>query len=188
MTTLLLARHGETDWNRQHRWQGHSDTPLNDLGREQARALADRLADEPLAAIYSSDLRRAYETARAVAERKGMDVVVERDLRETNFGAWEGLTSTEVEARWPGELGRWRASGGPVSHGGETREQVAARVVAAAQRIAAAHPDEQVLVVSHGGALRVLALHADAIQPDAHLENCGVVRIRFEDGAFRGLD
>ena len=187
MTKLLLARHGETDWNREHRWQGHSDTPLNDRGREQARALADELAEEPVVAIYSSDLLRAYETARAVAERKGLDVIVDRDLREIHLGDWEGLTSTEIEERWPDDLSRWRAGDPVLGRGGETPEQLRERVLGAAHRIAAAHPGEQVLVVSHGGALRALAIHADAIVHDQRLENCGVLRIVFENGAFRGV-
>jgi len=188
MATLLLARHGETDWNRQQRWQGHADVPLNDAGREQARALAEELAGEPLAAIYSSDLLRAYETARAVAERKEMDVIVDRDLREIDVGAWSGLTHDEIRDRFPDDFRAWSEGGIPVGRGGETNDDLHARVVAAAHRIAAAHAGEQVLVVSHGGALRTLALHADAIESDARLENCGVVRIRYEDGGFRGVD
>jgi 2,3-bisphosphoglycerate-dependent phosphoglycerate mutase len=188
VTKLLLARHGETDWNREHRWQGHSDTPLNELGRDQARALADELEHEPLGAIYSSDLRRAYETAREVADRKGMDVIVDSDLREIHLGVWEGLTSNEIEERWPDDLGRWRSGDVVLGRGGETHEELRERVLRAAHRIAAAHPGEQVLVVSHGGALRALALHAEAIDRDRRLENCGVVRIVFEEGIFRGLD
>ena len=188
MTKLLLARHGETDWNRERRWQGHADVPLNEAGRRQASALAQELADERLAAIYSSDLRRAYETARAVAESKSLDVIVDRDLREIDVGKWSGLTMEEIEATFPDDFRHWRERGTSRERGGETSEQLAARVVAAAHRIAAAHPDAQVLVVSHGAALRELALHADAIEHDARLENCGVVRIRFEDGGFRGLD
>jgi probable phosphoglycerate mutase len=189
MTRLLLARHGETDWNREHRWQGHTDVPLNELGLEQARSLAAELADEPLAAIYASDLRRAYDTARIVAERKGMQVIVDQDLREIEFGTWEGLTSDEIEHRFPGDLRLWREEGKtPERRGGESHEVFRHRILAAAHRIAAAHPGDQVLVVSHGGALRALAVHADAIEHDRRLENCGVLRIVFEDGGFRGLD
>ena len=188
MTTLLLVRHGETDWNRDRRWQGHADLPLNDDGRRQAQALADGLAEEPLDAIYSSDLARAYETARTVAERKGLPVAVDPDLREIDVGAWEGLTSDEIEERWPGDLSRWRAGEASLGRGGETREQLHERIVRAARRIAAAHPGQRVLVVSHGGALRALALHAQAMERDQRLENCGVVRVVVENGSFRGLD
>src|SRR5438876_6692501 len=91
VTTLILARHGETDWNRDGRFQGHADPPLNDRGREQARSLADALADQPIEAIYSSDLRRAHETAQIVAQRQGLEVLVDPDLRERDVGEWSGL-------------------------------------------------------------------------------------------------
>ena len=94
MTTILLVRHGETDWNLQRRVQGHSDTPLNDNGRAQALALADTLDDVELDAVYASDLARAFETARIVAERRGLTVTSVPGLRERNFGTWEGLTDT----------------------------------------------------------------------------------------------
>jgi len=189
VTTLLLARHGETDGNREQRWQGHADPPLNDAGREQARALAAELAGEPIAAIYSSDLKRAHETARIVAEQNGAEVIVDPDLREIDVGSWSGMTMEEIEHRFPDDFRRWRDEGTSRDRGGETSEELATRVVAAARRIAAAHPTGQVLVVSHGGALRSLALHASAIEEaDRRLQNCGLVRIVFEDGEFRGLD
>jgi broad specificity phosphatase PhoE len=92
VTTILLARHGESDWNRAKRWQGFADRPLTELGREQAVALADRLRDTELDAIYSSDLHRARETAEIVAGSKGLRVEVVRDLREVDVGSWSGLT------------------------------------------------------------------------------------------------
>ena len=101
MTTLLLARHGETDWNRARRWQGHADRPLTDRGRAQAAALGDRLANIALDAVYSSDLRRARETAEAVALPHGLDVIELPELREVDVGSWEGLTRAEAEAKFP---------------------------------------------------------------------------------------
>src|SRR5213078_2372373 len=95
MTTLLLVRHGETDWNAAGRLQGHTDRPLSDYGREQARRLADELSSEGVDAIYTSDLARARETAEIVAERLHLPVVLDPDLREKNWGTWEGLTSVE---------------------------------------------------------------------------------------------
>lgn len=188
MATLLLARHGETDWNAERRWQGHSDIPLNERGREQARALAAELADEPLAAIYSSDLLRAYETAKTVAEHKRMTVIVDQALRETNLGVWEGLTSAEIEQRFPDDWRTWREGGIPSGRGGETPVESRDRIVAAANRIAAAHPGEQVLVVAHGGVLRHLAIHANALPPGGGFENCHVLRVEYRDGGFRRPD
>ncbi|HLB04962.1 MAG TPA: histidine phosphatase family protein, partial [Gaiellaceae bacterium] len=134
--TILLARHGESDWNREHRWQGHTDRPLSELGRAQAAALAERLARVPLAAIYASDLARARDTARAVAERRGMTVITRADLREVDVGSWSGLTRDEVEASDPEGIRRW-LDGGRGWQGGESYEELAARVVAAVREIAA---------------------------------------------------
>src|SRR5438876_6792690 len=108
VTTLILARHGETDWNRDGRCQGHADPPLNERGREQALELAELLADEPIEAVYSSDLRRAHETARIVADRKGLDVIVDPQLRERDVGHWSGLTAAEIEERFPDQIRLWR--------------------------------------------------------------------------------
>src|SRR3954452_24611267 len=94
-TTLLLVRHGETDWNAEGRLQGHTDRPLNEYGRRQAKELAARLAGGHVDAIYASDLSRARETAEIVGERLGLTVVIDPDLRETNWGTWEGLTGDE---------------------------------------------------------------------------------------------
>ena len=98
MTTLLLARHGETDWNREGRWQGGSDTSLNERGREQARELAQQL--DSVDAIYSSDLARAAETAAIIAGTLGVEVRVDPRLRERSFGDWEGLNAEEIEQRF----------------------------------------------------------------------------------------
>src|SRR5438128_960886 len=95
MTTLLLVRHGETDWNADGRLQGHTDWPLNEYGRTQAKKLAEQLDGDGVAAIYASDLSRARETAEILGGRLGLAVVVDADLREKNWGTWEGLTSDE---------------------------------------------------------------------------------------------
>lgn len=175
---LLLARHGETDWNREGRMQGHADPPLNARGREQARDLAARLAGFRLDAIYSSDLRRALETAQIVAEALGLRVTPDPGLREIDVGSWEGLTRAEIEERFPGAH---------APEDGEPREAFRARVVAAVERIAHAHPDGEVLVVAHGGLVRALQRHVLG-EPLPVLENCGLYRVRYEDGALRSLD
>jgi len=139
VTTFLLARHGETEWNREERYQGHADPPLNETGWAQAEELADRLADERIDAIYSSDLRRAAETAEIVGARLGLPVEHEPGLREIEVGSWQGLTKAQIDDRpWDGE----------------TYEHHAARVTQALREIAARHPDGRVLVLSHGGSLR----------------------------------
>jgi broad specificity phosphatase PhoE len=173
VTWLLLARHGETDWNREGRWQGHADVALNDRGREQARELARRLADEPCDVIYASDLARAHETALIVAEAKRMPVLTDRGLREIDVGRWSGLTPDEIARCFPGMR----------THDGETDEQHLVRVLDAFQRIAQAHVGQRVLVVSHGKTLRVLRRHAAGV-PVSLLGNCETARVCWRDGRF----
>ena len=170
MTTILLARHGETEWNRIGRYQGWADPPLNETGHVQARTLAEQLRSMPFDAVYSSDLRRARETAEIVAGPHGVPVIVDPGLREVNVGAWSGLTRAEVERRFPGGE----------RPGGETREQHAERVLAAAERIARAHPGQRILLVSHGGTMRALRLHVSD-EPFHPIANCGVLELHFRD-------
>jgi broad specificity phosphatase PhoE len=179
-TTILLARHGETDWNFERRVQGHSDRPLNERGRAQARALADELEGEQIDAVYASDLVRAHETARLVAERIGLGVTVLPELREKNFGSWEGLTDREVLSRFPdAHRGAWGD--------GETSEDVDSRVVEALHRIAAAHPEGRVLVVAHGGALNALWHHALGERVE-RWANCAVYKLAVREGEFLAVD
>jgi alpha-ribazole phosphatase len=104
VTTILLARHGETDWNRDGRFQGHADPPLNAAGRRQAEGLAQTVASEPPDAVYASDLRRAFETAEIVGARLGLPVGREIALREIDVGSWHGLTREQIDGReWDGE-------------------------------------------------------------------------------------
>ena len=181
MTTILLVRHGETDWNVHRRVQGHSDTPLNDTGRAQARALAEELDGERIDAVFSSDLLRAHETARIVAEQRGLDVTAIRDLRERHFGTWEGLTDDEIFTRFP-EV----REGAPWGDA-ETQEEMAERVLAALRRISEAHPDQRVLVVSHGGPLRRVLAHCGVDGVD-RIDNCHVVRIEVGGRMIRAVD
>ena len=164
-TRIILARHGETDWNLERRWQGHSDRPLNETGLAQAEELAEELAGESIAAVYSSDLVRAHETARIVAARLGLDVVAVPGLRERQFGSWEGLRDVEVEHCFPG------AHGPP---DGETREEMLRRVLESIEAIAAAHDGETVLVVCHGGPIRAALLHHGHPRGEERAGNCSV--------------
>jgi probable phosphoglycerate mutase len=189
VTTILLARHGETDWNRDQRWQGHADRELTELGQAQALALAERLDAFPIAAIYSSDLARARETARAVAVRRGVDVVERIDLREVDCGSWSGARHAELD---PDEVARWRAGERGWS-GGESYEEMAVRMVRAVGDVASGHPGEHVLVVSHGAAIR--AVHAHAVGLSIHeyrlqhptVANGGLSGVAIRNGTFRDL-
>lgn len=160
MTTLLLARHGESDWNRARRWQGQADRPLTERGRAQAAELAERLADIALDAIYSSDLQRARKTAEVVARNQGLEVTALQALREVDVGSWSGLTREEAERRFPDGFRRWW-SGGTGWDDGESYAEMSARILGAADEIAARHDPGRVLVVSHGGPIR--AIHAAAL-------------------------
>ena len=176
MATLILARHGETDWNRNGIWQGHGDPPLNDLGRRQAAELAERLADVDIDALYASDLRRAYETAEFVARAKGMSITADPSLREMDVGSWSGLTMEEIQERFPEAA----------YHDGEAREAFHARAVEALDRIAKAHPGQRVLVVTHGGVVRALERHLYG-EPRGLFGNCEFAEFGYENGAFARL-
>ena len=194
VTTIHLARHGETDWNRELRWQGHADPPLNALGRQQASTLAESLAGMRIAAVYASDLRRASETADVVAGRLGVPLRLDAALRELDVGSWEGRTLAELEARHPDAVARWEESGEHGWDGGESHGEMAARVLEAIRSIAAEHVGEEILVVSHGGPMRALkALAAGLDYPGErrlvpYTANCEVCAIAVEDGTIRGLD
>jgi 2,3-bisphosphoglycerate-dependent phosphoglycerate mutase len=153
VTKILLARHGETDWNSERRWQGHSDRRLNDVGRRQARELAETLRDRRIDAIYSSDLLRAVETAAIVGDHLGLPIEVDAGLREVDVGDWAGREVGEIESADPEAFRRWR-EGRKGWNGGESYEQMGKRVVAAVVRIAARHPAETILLVTHGGSIR----------------------------------
>ena len=165
MTTILIARHGQSDWNQEKRWQGHADRPLTERGREQAQALADRVAHIELDAVYSSDLQRARDTAAVVAESQGFKLRQLPELREVDVGSWSGLTRAEAEERFPEGFTRWR-DGHPGWKDGETYEAMTDRVLRAVDEIAADHEGGRVLVVSHGGPIR--AIHAAALGLDVH--------------------
>jgi len=153
-TRVLAIRHGETDWNVGARIQGHTDIPLNARGAEQARRLAQALTGEDLHAVYTSDLSRTRETARALALDRGMSMTEDPALRERCFGTFEGLTFAEIEQRWPEQSERWRRRDpgfGP--EGGESLQAFHLRCVAAAWRLAAAHPGQTIALVAHGGVL-----------------------------------
>ncbi len=192
MTTLLLVRHGETDWNRDGRWQGQSDTPLNELGRRQARELAATL--DGVDVLYSSDLARARETAEIVADRLGIEIRVDSRLRERSFGAWEGLTTSEIEDRFSESHGRWQAGEGFGADDAEPFDVFAGRVGAFLDDVLHRHPQETVLVIGHGGSIRVihaLATGLDYVRDHRLIPavaNCMVARYAARDGKLAPID
>jgi broad specificity phosphatase PhoE len=193
VTTVYLARHGESDWNAENRFQGQTDRPLTELGRRQAELLAQEVARLRLAAVYTSPLRRSTETAEIVAGPLGIEPIVEPALSEVDVGSWAGLTRAEVAHRFPEGFRSW-IGGGNGWADGETYEQMSDRVVAAVRAIGGRHPDEQVLVVSHGGPIRALHAAADGlgvqeyrrlrpVEPNARLSAVAV-----ENGRIARLD
>jgi broad specificity phosphatase PhoE len=188
VTTILLVRHGETDWNSEGRWQGHADRPLNEAGRAQALALADSLAGRHIDAVYSSDLVRAHATARIVADRVGLPVELDAGLREVDVGEWSGRSHDDLERSDPEGFRRWR-EGGKGWRGGESYEQMGERVVATVLEIARRHPGGTVLVVTHGGSIRAcrataagLEYAASRVSAIGSTGNCEVVELTVADG------
>lgn len=151
MTQLCLVRHGQTDWNLEGRYQGQSDVPLNQNGLMQAESLVEKLNGQAFAAVYSSDLTRARQTAEPPAKRLGLSVHLEPRLREINQGEWEGVLVDDIKARYAEIWSQRTVDPANVRPpGGETVGEVAARVYAALDDIARLHPDGNVLIVSHG--------------------------------------
>lgn len=156
-TRLLLIRHGATLLSAEDHFAGSTDVALSDEGRAQARFLADRLADAPMAAVYSSHLQRARDTAAIVGAPHELEPILEPDLREIAHGRWEGLTRKEVEARFPEEYGAWEED--PLTfapEGGEAGVSVMARGLPILRSIVLRHPGQSVAVVSHKATIRLL--------------------------------
>lgn len=188
-TRILAVRHGETAWNVDTRIQGQLDVGLNDKGRWQAQRVAAALAGEGLDVVYASDLARAFDTARAIGAATGLTVRPDPGLRERHFGVFEGQTWAEIETHWPHESARWRARDldfGP--EGGETLRAFYARVVDAAERLAAAHPGQTVALVAHGGVMDCLyraAVRIDLAAPRTwQLGNAAVNRLLYTPEGF----
>ncbi|MDO8567998.1 MAG: histidine phosphatase family protein [Dehalococcoidales bacterium] len=166
MFRLLLARHGATEWSADHRFQGVSDVSLSPLGRRQAELLGQRLRGESINACYSSNLKRAIDTARAaIAGRKQLDVEPRPELRELHFGVFEGLTPTEIDGSYAREFEEWsqrrtwRGMTQLSPPGGESLAQLQTRLVPFIAGLEERHSDETVLVVCHNGPLRVAVCH-----------------------------
>jgi probable phosphoglycerate mutase len=186
MTEILLIRHGETDWNVERRLQGHLDIELNAEGMRQAAALGEALRGETLDAIFSSDLRRAVQTAQPLAAARGITVQFEPKLRERCYGAFEGLRYQEISARYPESYAAMRAREldaryPPGVHAAETLREFSIRTVGAITRLAQRSACRRIAIVTHGGVLDCLnraARGLDLSQPrDFDIPNAGINRL-----------
>lgn len=182
ITRIIAIRHGETAWNVDTRIQGQLDIPLNDMGRWQAKRLGRAVAHEGIVAIYASDLLRAYETARAVADSTGVDIGTETGLRERHFGEFEGFTWKEIEERWPAESERWRKRDlNFAPRGGESLPVFYERCIGTASRLAVAHAGQTIAIVAHGGVMDCLYRAASRIDLQAprswQLGNASINRV-----------
>jgi ribonuclease H / adenosylcobalamin/alpha-ribazole phosphatase len=166
-TVTVLLRHGQTPMSVQKRYSGRSDVPLTDVGVRQAAAAAKRLASAGLDVIVTSPLRRAAATAQEVAAATGAPVVTDEGFRETDFGAWEGLTFAEVRDGWPAEVTAWLADPEIAPPGGESFTDVSARVTASLHRVLAARTGQRVLIVSHVTPIKTLVTAALLAPPAA---------------------
>lgn len=156
---LIMVRHGQTEWNVADRMQGQVDTELSEVGRRQAKGVARELGEANAIAILSSDLRRAYDTAAAIADHTSLPVVRDPRLRETSLGQWEGLTHLEVDDRYPGARLQWRLDASLVPPGGESKLAVGARALPVIEEVFREHsdwPGHAVVVVAHGGLIAAL--------------------------------
>jgi len=192
-TRLYALRHGETDWNVETRIQGNLNICLNDKGHEQAArlgaALAKRQSHDPISAIYSSDLWRAYDTAAAISKAVGLPVITDEGLRERGFGFFEGMSYAEIETQHPEMALRWRARDPHFCPaGGESLTQFRDRVLATCHAIAARHAGEQIVIVAHGGVLDVLYRAANGLEIQAkrdwNLGNAVINRLAWQAHTF----
>lgn len=184
MRRLIVWRHGNTDWNAGHRVQGQTDVPLNDLGRQQAVDAAELLIRYQPAAIVASDLRRAADTAAALAALSGVPVTYDKRLRERYFGEWQGLTMTEVGLTRPVEFARWKVGADDIGGGVETLDDLGRRVAEALTE--AAVPDATVVVATHGAAARqgvghLLGWPQAQLRTLRALQNCHWVELTHDD-------
>ncbi len=158
---LILVRHGTTIWNEEGKYQGVIDVPLSDKGRQEAKRVANRLQNEDIKAVYSSHLVRARETAEIIARPHGLPVKVIREIGEINFGDWEGLTSQEIIKQFGEDAYRlWLEDPGKVEiSGGDRLSDFGERVLKGFNQVVQAHPEDTVVMVTHGGALMTLGCH-----------------------------
>ena len=161
VTKLILIRHGQTVWNKLGRYQGQADVELSDAGKKQAELLGENFPYDNVAAVYSSNLKRAVETAQAVADKFNLSVNPCQEFREINFGEWEGLTYEEIHGKWPKEHEMlFKSPDKLVCPGGEGFKDVQERAVERMQEIIRENDGKQVVIAAHGGVIRTMLCHA----------------------------
>ncbi len=171
---LILIRHAQSEWNAAGRWQGHADPPLSALGEEQALKLAAELAGERADRLFASDLRRALQTAEPIGARFDLAITIEDAFRELDVGRWSGLTREEIHAREPELLAEFETGDPHIRPGsGETRAELRQRARDRMALMAAEHPGERIIIVTHLGFIR-------ALLPEAEPENASALRVSME--------
>jgi broad specificity phosphatase PhoE len=182
---ILLARHGETEFNVVGRWQGQGNSPLTERGLAQARELGRELAQEPIVAVYSSDLGRAAQTAAEVAMGHGLDVQLNPHLREFDVGGWTGKSGDEIDAEYPGARHTWSTTpAGMRLPGGETLLECQTRALAFFAERMPGHADQTVVVISHGGIGQTILVNAtggtvEDLWLKERVDNCQISRLEW---------
>ena len=185
-TEIILIRHGETEWNSQKRMQGHSNSDLSSVGQAQIQALGQWMKIVPFDHIYSSDSLRAKQTAEAITQFSGHELKIDLRLREKNLGVFEGLTSEEARERHPEVFRLFKTAGSKyVIDEGESTQQLQDRALEIVDEIRIKHPKEHVLLVTHGGFIRVVMKHSLGLSLETPtrflIRNTGVFRLVWED-------
>ena len=185
-TEIILIRHGETEWNSQKRMQGHSNSDLSSVGQAQIQALGQWMKNVPFDLIYSSYSLRAKQTAEAITQFSGHELQFDQRLREKNLGVFEGLTSEEARERHPEVFRLFKTAGSTyVIDEGESTQQLQDRALEIVNEIRIKHPEERVLLVTHGGFIRVVMKHSLGLSLETPtrflIRNTGVFRLVWED-------
>jgi broad specificity phosphatase PhoE len=185
---IYLIRHGQTDWNREGRWQGFEQTSLNSEGLAQAQALAEYLRQYPITAVYTSDLSRALQTANALAQALNLQPELDERWRERHLGIFQGLTRAEINARYPKEMDAMHTDRfNYVIPNGESQRQVQERAWEAWQQVINHAPGPEAAIVSHGGTLKTLLMKLSNNDPDiasADITNTSVTTVELSGGGW----
>jgi broad specificity phosphatase PhoE len=193
MTTIILIRHGQTAWNREERFRGQADIPLNDIGIEQAKTTAERIARQYRpAAIYASPLQRTMKTAQIIAHPLNLSVIHHPDLLDIHYGSFAGLTGEEARAQWPKIYTGWLTTPGSVTFpDGESLSVLRIRVERFMREMSASHTDETIATVGHTVANRVILLSALGLDDnrlwDLGQDNCAINLLEYDNGRWRVL-